>query len=523
MTEYLHFYFDDAGIPLFSRSKSTYTSYIDKQIAKFNNRLNIMQEQSNLQKDEFDKILDLLTTDESGVKQKIYAGEMQGFGTASGLNDMTYSKLGNMSAQELQELLLKDANQIANSISIFQKKLIEYLDTAYQKLSNTTVFSSYQRQVVIDYATTKQIYHGGIKQQIIADFLQHDGLNKLNLKETSSGYETAIRNLTLLAYALPELINFANQSEDISYSTGYSVKNGESRIISGTNKLPELFRVISAKIAGGFRSVTGLGGELAWVKAEQNGLIAISEKLKEMNHAINILKDVSVKQTGATMSTRQSGIKVSKGDVVVSINNSGIKIQYGISVKNYQTPKSSLKVPHVTIGTYSNFYELATGTTSGIGRPISPYNLVHYAASHSSYTKSSIKKQSKGNTTEAQLKESWDEVRNFVAIRNLLNILAGEAIGQDGADNVIVLVINGKMFRIDEILKKVKNATLSVATGGSISRDSLKKANVWNPDNEYDGNEDDAKERSEKAWNSTIKTLQAGKLRVTLNGIAALM
>jgi hypothetical protein len=63
-------------------------------------------------------------------------------------------------------------------------------------------------------------------------------------------------------------------------------------------------------------------------------------------------------------------------------------------------------------------------------------------------------------------------------MRNLLNVLAGEALDKSGADNVIVLVINGKMFRIDEILKRVKDSTLSVSAAGSVSRDSLKKQNI---------------------------------------------
>jgi hypothetical protein len=72
-------------------------------------------------------------------------------------------------------------------------------------------------------------------------------------------------------------------------------------------------------------------------------------------------------------------------------------------------------------------------------------------------------------------------------------------------------------------LKRVKDSTLSVSAAGSVSRDSLKKQNIWKIDNEHDGNIDDAEERSSLAWNNTIKALQAAKLRVTLNGIASLM
>jgi hypothetical protein len=73
--------------------------------------------------------------------------------------------------------------------------------------------------------------------------------------------------LTLLAYALPELINYSNNST-IQYSTGDSIKNkqginGDGVLSIEQGNLPELFRVINAKIAGGFRNLTGIGGELA--------------------------------------------------------------------------------------------------------------------------------------------------------------------------------------------------------------------------------------------------------------------
>ena len=514
---YLHYYFDDSGInPVFSKSEKTMNSYIDAQIKQFQARINTMKLQSGLTDNEFDSILTLLTSDEDGKKKEVYDKALEGFATNSGLTrngkQVSYAGIGSMSAENIDTWLKEQASNICDSITIFQNQLNDYLDTAYQKLGKGSNFESYKRKVIIDYAITKKA-DSGIKSAIISDFLQHNGLNSLGLKKTSSGYETAIRNLTLLAYALPELVNFAGQSNSISYSTGESIKKGESRSITGDNKLPELFRVISAKIAGGFRNMTGIAGEMAWAEAESEGIDKVIEKLEQMNYAIDKLEGVSVIQSGSGTSKRAEGIRVSKGDVTVSIDSGGVKIQYGISVKNYQKPSTSSNIPHITISTYSNFYNLAT--KHGIGPAISPYNLVHYAASRTG--------KKGGTTTEAILDNSWKEIRQYVAIRNLLDILAGQ--GMEASDNVLILVVNGKVFTIDEILKAVKSKknNISISTGGSVSRDSMKKNNVFIPNDDSDGNEDEAQERSKIAWSNTVSALQAAKLVVSLNNIAAMM
>lgn len=95
----------------------------------------------------------------------------------------------------------------------------------------------------------------------------------------------------------------------------------------------------------------------------------------------------------------------------------------------------------------------------------------------------------------------------------------------EASDNVLILVVNGKIFTIDEILKAVKSKknNVSIGTGKSVSRDSMKKNNVFIPNNDNNGNEDEAQERSKTAWSNTVSALQAAKLVVSLNNIAAMM
>lgn len=103
---YLHYYFDDSGInPVFSKSEKTMNSYIDTQIKQFQARKNAMKSQSGLEDDEFDSILTLLTSDEDGRKKEIYEGQLQGFGTNSGLTrngkQVSYAGIGSMSAENI--------------------------------------------------------------------------------------------------------------------------------------------------------------------------------------------------------------------------------------------------------------------------------------------------------------------------------------------------------------------------------------------------------------------------------------
>ena len=86
-------------------------------------------------------------------------------------------------------------------------------------------------------------------------------------------------------------------------------------------------------------------------------------------------KDIVVK-SGDSYVQRDVGKRVSKGDVVVTITNDNVYISYGISVKNYKRPSLGLNIPHITLGTYSNFLNLANKTG------YNDYSLVHYAAAH---------------------------------------------------------------------------------------------------------------------------------------------
>lgn len=461
---YLHYYFDDANLPLFSYKDDILNKDLQTQINEFEQRKKrVYNQSSNLE--EAEQILDILTSDKNGIKKEIFESQITEFGSNSGIDNLSYTSLNQMDIEQLTNLLDKRANELVNTISIFKEKLEEYLETVYRTLGEGQNFSQYQDELIKRYIAKKEIPRSDAGQAIIKDFLIHEGLKNVHFTESSGAFETALQNLTMLAYALPELENFSTSRKTAQYSTGRS--NGVKTIRG--NLLPQLFKIINGKIGGGFRNLTGSGAELAWKKAEITGIQELASEIKQVNDKINAEKDVTVKETGSKSITRMASSgeyvkRVSKGDVEVIIDSNGIKIAYGISVKNYKVPKGKTFPSHITIGTYNNFYDLATNKGGML-----PYNLLHYAAA----------RPKKGQ--KASLETSWNEVKRMVATRNFLDIVAGQGL-KAGSDNVLVLVINGSSFTIDEILKAaIKNqdglAALSIGNSG-LPRDRFTSLNV---------------------------------------------
>ena len=214
--------------------------------------------------------------------------------------------------------------------------------------------------------------NGNLNNMIIQDFLQHEGLKKLKITNSSGSYETAIQNLTLLASALPDIQNFTDGRSIINYSTGY---DGAKQIRgTGEGLTLRLLQVIARKVSGGFSNVKGFGAEMAWANAEIQGQNKLMKEIQAVNKESQ-KKDISVK-SGDSYIQRDVGKRVSKGDVTVTVTNDNVFISYGISVKNYGKPSLGLNIPHITLGTYSNFLDLANKAG------YNDYSLVHYAAAH---------------------------------------------------------------------------------------------------------------------------------------------
>jgi hypothetical protein len=149
--EYLHFYYEDAKIPLFSAKEVSYDFYIRTQINLFRQRIQLMQQQSGLGQADFERILEIFLSDEDKTKKQVYDIHQGDFATLSGLQeqkgqgqiiDLTYAELG--------AKIRKSAQEVADSISIFQDQLTKYLDLAWKKISLSD-YSTYQNKVLLQY------------------------------------------------------------------------------------------------------------------------------------------------------------------------------------------------------------------------------------------------------------------------------------------------------------------------------------------------------------------------------------
>ena len=118
------------------------------------------------------------------------------------------------------------------------------------------------QETIEQYAATKGMVAGSSKmrQAILNDFLQHQGLVKLgltaNLGTGQSTLETSLRNMVLLAEALPE---YGSQGSQILGGKNYSTRKGNRRTKNGLDTL----YVIAGKLQGLFNNVIGTAGEIA--------------------------------------------------------------------------------------------------------------------------------------------------------------------------------------------------------------------------------------------------------------------
>ena len=505
---YLHYYFDDAD-NIQPINNITYNQIINQQIQYFRSRKKIMQQQSGLNQEDFVSLVEILTSDSQGIKKQIFEQEMGQFANDTGIENLTYSQFGNMNIDELSNLLEKQTQGLADSINTFTTKLEEYLEIAYKKITNTATWEEYKQDLVIQYCKAKHVSpdNGNLNNMIIQDFLQHEGLKKLKITNSSGSYETAIQNLTLLASALPDIQNFTDGRSIINYSTGY---DGAKQIRgTGEGLTLRLLQVIARKVSGGFSNVKGFGAEMAWANAEIQGQNKLMKEIQAVNKEIQ-KKDISVK-SGDSYIQRDVGKRVSKGDVTVTVTNDNVFISYGISVKNYGKPSLGLNIPHITLGTYSNFLDLANKAG------YNDYSLVHYAAAH--------QYRNKTGTSNSQLYQYWETIKQQTATMNIVDILAGQ--GQDSSDNVLVLVINGNAFTIDEILSKLVNENdtkkqLGISNTGLGGKNRLISLNTWKRDSNKNGSMDEAENRGKQSYKAVIEKLSRSRFRISLNNIIAL-
>lgn len=419
--------------------------------------------------------------------------------------------------------------EVATNVSIFMSELKSKIDEMTKKLNLD--LDTFKNQIIQEYATKRGVKVGSknFSRKVIQDFITHDGIKRLHLT-TSPGTESAtldscIRSIILLASALPDFgEEGSSQLGSMRYST--STKSG----ISGSGSAT--LGIIAGKLSGLWNNVVGKGGEIAWKKAEEEGLKAIQQEDEKIKKNIpkrvkgrNLSFDVSVTGENLVESTDNSEIKsVSKPDVVVTVQNGKIVIQYGVSVKQYSF-NSKTNTSSVSIVSGTSFLQ-ALQRYAPAGKDFG--YLMNLAAGHPGQGGS---KQSAKEYTIAALNNAWQNLVDSVVIMNFLDFLAGRA---NESPATLYIVSNGTILSIESLLEEAFNNPFSSrvyertkANNGrgtkSLTRASLMKLNEWkwaNPDNRnriVDRNTEQGKIRSENAYKAIYTRLAQQKLDVSLN------
>lgn len=169
--------------------------------------------------EEAEKVMSFLTGDQMNAKRQELFNSSGGNNNGprlSGLGNYTYKQLGYVSPQEIQALV----DELANGLDDFITHFEDFLDSAYNSLMRGGNFETYAASVINEFINSNgrsNLSQSELRSQIISGILTYDGLQKLKIPTHQltgqSGLDTALRNLTLLAYALPEL-----KSENTSYN-----------------------------------------------------------------------------------------------------------------------------------------------------------------------------------------------------------------------------------------------------------------------------------------------------------------
>lgn len=515
---YLHYWFSNSGMTLADLSDEKRKSITWDLLLQFQDRQDLMMKKST-DLEEAEKVMSFLMGDQMNTKRQELFNSSGGNNNGprlSGLGNYTYKQLGYVSPQEIQALV----DELANGLDDFITHFENFLDSAYNSLMRGGNFETYAASVINEFINSNgrsNLSQSELRSQIISGILTHNGLQKLKIPmhqlTGQSSLDTALRNLTLLAYALPEL-----KSGNTSYNWSTKRKAGGT-----TDSLGQILSILGGKIDGSFSSVVGIGGEIAALKAEETGAKEILSRMGYPTIGVsgtvvggnNITVIKKTKQDSKADENQTETIQSrSTSDVNIKVTANGVVIEYGMSVKTYQPSNASGLVGSVKIVDETPFLVAAHKAN------FSDYYLVNLAAAHGSGGRDfSIK--------NGDLENSWNQLVEQVTLQNFLDFVAGSIA--DNQDNVLFLVINGQAFSISYILSQLMSNNLSLTSSlkkennYQLNRDSLMKLNKWKyikgskSRGKSGWSKDAAYERSSEGWSGVIGALQTAKLTVDLN------
>ena len=491
-------------------------------------------------KKEAGALIDFLTYSKEAAEERkaVFEQETNAYsgGWESGLGEYTFGQLRNKSSEEIVQMV----NDLANGITDFTDHLENLLQNIYESVckDGAPAFEQYKENIVKEYINNKGLKgddNSEIAKAIWSDLLssKHNGLNRYNSTQKDfSGTEglpkvaTALKNLTLIAEALPQLNN-----KDIKFNA-YDYKKQVTA--------SEVLNIIAGKMAGMFSNIKGAGGEIAAKRAEESVLKKVAEGIFEAQGTKPSIQSSKVTTVGDSVEKREiydpqliedaskeeKIIRVSKSDVDVTLTMDGVKITYGINVKNYTPPSKDVNMEAVSLESKANLLDVAQ--RNGINL----YYMFNIAAGHpdSNFNKQYHANRSiKRTYTDEELSKGWFDLISYTVYKHFLTAIAGEII--NNSKSILFFSLNGQVFPIDEVIEKVRgqnemDLTYRLTQIRAIStRDSFVKSNKWDDGDErkWAPDPEKAKKRGHEAWESVRNVLNDTKLSIDLKVIASLM
>lgn len=470
---------------------------------------------------QMDKIIEVLTTDKNNTRKEIFEANIVRPGQESFMHGLRVGQYSN------QVKNLVAANDLAEEIVNFKTQLNNVIEKIYRSIGGEAL-SAYKERVLDDYANRSGIDRNtsNFNNSVIDNFLKHEGLVKMGLtastghtKQSEVTLETCLRNLVLLAETLPENIGSRQ------YSTG------KDKNLRPTADGVDTLSVIAKKVQGLFSNIVGTGGEIAWKTAEQQGWKETVEELRKMDKRLNFRRMEVRTSGGDRIKNEKNETRVSKGDVHVHITGKNVNIEYGISVKNYRFNPSAASQT-VTIMDKTPFRVAAYKMLSSGSEKEYMYNLAAGLEGERNGTK----------VTAKSLEAEWNSLVERVCWFNFLDFLAGTA--EQNSNNVLYLVLNGKILTVDKILLEVKakdnliKGRLTDETGVKLQRSYFKGINkrAWvgggrskkaiaaaTDKGVIDDRQKKGRERSQNVAQELYKALYDAKLTVDLNLLTSLL
>lgn len=469
--DYLHYWFthyDGGGksLDVTEINRLKRVELIERQIKALGQRNAALSNSAGT--DEFGQMIDYLTNKQGDMKS-IYEGTASGSSADVTIAGTSISSLGSMGIANVSQRISESAEELSYLLFEFQYTLTEALESAYKQLNSDVPFTEFQNRLVQVYAENKQLPASEVGKSIIQDFLKTNGFK--GLPKTNTSLEAYLQRLALLAYAIPSY-----GGESYAFSTG--TRSGT------TNSVPEFFKIIASKTTGTLNFVRKEAGELAVMKAEADVLADFTKQMQDVNTQIRqssrkmvsgnggwLSADVTVKSDFDNMSIdkSKSNLRLSRGDVEVTVNNSKVSVTYGINVKDQNINKGA-KYQNINLVNNTSFVNAYRKVFSGYGNSMD--FLYQLAAGHEG-----------GEYSDSILSLYWNEMIDTVVKGSMLDALAGLP-----QENVVYLSVNGQLFSIADIAQRVLNsevgggltggADLSYSTLG-LNRENAVAVNRW--------------------------------------------